>query len=216
MPVAATLDYTGFRSAMNALANGLARTDFKDALKACAVVLRNDLRQNVQAGRSPDGTVFLPLKHPRPNGKTSPLWDTGALVRSLGAGTGHVERIDKTSLEIGTSMEYASLQQFGGTVTPKKGKFLTIPLTMAAKRAGSPRNFPGGLRPIINKRKGTGVLIGAKIQQRGKNKGKVGKIEAQYALVKKVVVPPRPFVGFSPKASTEIDRILTNAVLGVP
>lgn len=216
MSVSVTMDLSGFQAWARRAVNGIASTDFRKDLKACAIVLKNTMREDMQAGRSPDGTPYRPLKFARPNGKSHPLWDTGALVRSVSAGARHVEKIDRTSMEIGTNMEYANLQQEGGVVRPKMAKFLCIPLTMAAKRAGSPRNFPGQLEPRISRDKQRGVLIGAKrgVVQRGKRKGQptTGKVEAQYAMVKKVTIPPRPFIGMAVRARTQVERILLDGL----
>lgn len=205
MAIQQTLDVSQLRSFLAQTAAGLRPRDPKKTLAACAVVLKNELKRMMQAGVSPDGTPYAPLKHARPNGKSHPLWDTGALVRSVGAGAGHVERISGDSLEIGTNLEYAAVHQYGATITPKKGKYLAIPLTMAAKRAGSPRNFPTLLKPIMGKR--GGVLVGGTPKRR-KGVPIVGKAIAQYALVRSVRLEARPFIGFSPKMVDDCESVL--------
>lgn len=80
---------------------------------------------------------------------------------------------------VGTDVEYATIHEFGGTITPKNAKYLAIPLTDAARAAITPLNFPGRLRPIM--RGGSGVLV----DQAG---------EAQYALRKSVSIPARPYL----------------------
>jgi phage gpG-like protein len=75
---------------------------------------------------------------------------------------------------------------------------------MAAKRAGSPRNFPGKLSPRIGKRGGVLVQAG-----KGKNKGK-----AHYALVKKVTIPARPFVGWSDAAVDAVAKLVLKEMEG--
>ena len=139
-------------------------------------------------GRAPDGTPWAPLAHPRPDGSSVPLRDTGGLMASI------TFKADADGLAVGTNHVAAKLHQAGGTVTPKKAKYLAIPLTKRAKRAGSPRSF-GEL--AVRMRKGANKCVMVSVRGRGKG-------EAQYALVQSVTVPARPFVGFS---AAEMDRL---------
>lgn len=69
---------------------------------------------------------------------------TRTLSRSI-----HVETVEKrrgyVEMDIGTDVVYARIHEFGGTITPKKGKYLAIPLSGTAKALVSPRNFGGRL-----------------------------------------------------------------------
>lgn len=47
----------------------------------------------------------------------------------------------KDRISVGSNLKYARMQDFGGVITPKSGRFLTIPL---GGTRGSPRNHPGG------------------------------------------------------------------------
>ncbi len=104
---------------------------------------------------------------------------TRTLSRSIHT---EVEKEGETLAEVvvGTDVEYAAIQEFGGTITPKNTKYLAIPLTSAAERYGSPRNYPVRLIPVI--RGGEGVLID------------VVDYEAVYALKKSVTIPARPYL----------------------
>lgn len=42
-----------------------------------------------------------------------------------------------------TDLDYALIHELGGTIVPKRAKFLTIPVTESARRAGSPRKMSG-------------------------------------------------------------------------
>ncbi len=77
---------------------------------------------------------------------------------------------------------------YGGTITPKRGKFLALPMTAEAKKAGSPRE--GGMADlfIINCLKFGGGLWLA----RNKGKGKRAALELQYKLVPSVTQAPDP------------------------
>lgn len=103
---------------------------------------------------------------------------TRTLSRSI-----HIETLEKQAkkveMGIGTDLDYAAIQEFGGTITPKKGKFLAIPLTEEARANVSPRDFPEKLSPRFGGN--GGVLVdGAGI--------------AQYALVRSVTIPAHPYL----------------------
>jgi len=80
---------------------------------------------------------------------------------------------------IGTNLEYAAIQEFGGTIVPRKAKFLAIPLTDEARQYTGPRQFPRPLKPRIKGGKGV-LLDDAGI--------------AQFALVKRVTLRARPYL----------------------
>ena len=74
---------------------------------------------------------------------------------------------------------YARIQEEGGWIFPKKGKFLAIPL---AGSHGSPRNYPG----IFFLRTMTGNLLACE------KTGKTGRTwKARFELVKSVKLPAR-------------------------
>jgi len=109
--------------------------------------------------------------------KTKAPRKTRTLSRSI-----HTELVSssrsKASVEIGTNLEYAAIQEFGGTIVAKKGKFLAIPLDKGAEGYG-PRDFPGKLHFVGNN--SGGVLMDAQ-----------GK--AHYALKHSVVIPAHPYL----------------------
>lgn len=136
-----------------------------------------ETRARFLTATAPDGSRWQPLARPRPDGGSRPLLDTGVLRASI------TYRAEPDAVVVGSNSPYAGLHQSGGTVRPRSGKYLAIPLTREAKRAGSPRRMSGlQFRPSKGGR--AGVLVG------------VGGV-AQYALVKSVTVPARPFVGVS-------------------
>jgi phage virion morphogenesis protein len=167
---------------------------FRGVWPIVAQMAAGDVRTNFQEQHAPDGTPWVPLAHGRPGQPAGaiPLRDNGLLMASI---TG---RAVENGVVVGTNLRYAPLHQYGGVVRPKKGKFLAIPLTREAKRAGSPRNYRGRLAPRINKARQTGVLID------------VASDVAQYALVKEVTVPARPFLGFSPGLIQRIEALLVD------
>jgi HK97 gp10 family phage protein len=80
---------------------------------------------------------------------------------------------------VGTDVEYAAIQEFGGVITPVNGQYLAIPLTKAAEAAVSPRSFGGELRPVFR------GLDGVLVDEAG---------EAQFALRRSVTIPAHPYL----------------------
>jgi phage gpG-like protein len=137
----------------------------------------SEIKERFQNATSVTGAAWAPLKFPRVRGGSGPpLRDTGVLRASF------TSTFDETTLTVGTAQPQAPLMQFGGIVRPKKGKFLAIPMTKQALRAGSPRNMQG-LRFRMNPGGNSGAMM------RGRT--------TQFLLVKKTTVPARPFMGFS-------------------
>lgn len=139
----------------------------------------------------PWGNPWAPVKfRPRDAGGTKqPLRDTDILMASLtGDAEGTLVQKGDNFLRYGTALEYAAVHQWGGTIYAKSADFLCIPATMDAARAGSPRNFPRKLRPIINATRTGGVMV----EDRIKGKKIFGPLENPDAPKepKKKVLPP--------------------------
>lgn len=168
-------------------------------LKACAVVIRSAIQEGFTKGQSPSGQPWKPLAFARVRGGTKPLLDTNKLRASI-----QVKPEGEDTIRAWTNKIQANLMQHGRTIRPKKGKYLAIPLTRAAQRTGSPRLFGKKL----------GVKIGAKggVMFSTTGKGKRKKETAEYALVKKVTIPARPFLGFSDEALQKVANLLFSAV----
>jgi len=122
---------------------------------------------------------------------------TRTLARSI-----HQETLEASrkyvEIGIGTDLEYAAMQEFGGTVVPKKARFLAIPQTGGAEAVGSPLNYPGDLVPIFWTGGGSGVLM----DDAG---------EVQYVLVRSAVIPAHPYMrpAFDEQGDNALDKIGT-------
>ena len=85
--------------------------DISPALKEIGKVLVESTKQRFASGEGPDGQAWAensPVTIDR-KGRNKPLIDEGTLAEQLSyAVTGN-------QLEVGSSMEYAAMQQFGGT-----------------------------------------------------------------------------------------------------
>lgn len=166
-------------------------------LQAISVLAVADTKKRFNEQRSPYGIPWAPLAHKRINSKGNDLalLDTGLLRNSIQA------KATRDELIVSSNLQYAGVHQWGATIVPVKAKFLCIPLTKEAKYAGSPRRFKRPLSPRINKQRTKGVLL-----------EKIGNREiVHFAMVKQVVIPARPFLGFSKDFLTQVEEILVDA-----
>jgi len=110
------------------------------------------------------------IQHPDGKAKESGKWLLKS--RHLASGINYKVTSDKVLLSVeGPARKYAKILHEGGTIRPKKAKFLAIPLTPAA-RVKKPRDFD---KTFIKK----GVIF--------RKEGK--KITALYVLKKSVEIP---------------------------
>lgn len=117
-----------------------------------------------------------------------PHVDTGQLRNSIfWESAGEKVRI------IGTPMHYALTQEFGATITPKRGKYLTIPWSPQAKKfarsGGRANEFTAGGKKLrlFDRSKDTMFLIQ---DVRGKN----ARMIIHYILTTHAVIMPHPFL----------------------
>jgi phage gpG-like protein len=166
--------------------------------RVVAQLMLSDVKGHIATSTAPNGAAYRPLSHPRPNGGTVPLRDTGVLMGSLHAGS------DATSAWVSTTHPGAAVQNFGGTIRGK-GKMLAIPLTKEAQRSGGPRRWRHGQLRFQPTGRGRVFLLLGSVPG--------GQMVGQFLLVDKVVVPARPFMGLSKKAQDQIGRVILEARL---
>jgi phage gpG-like protein len=154
-----------------------------------------DARSNFDQSRGPDGRAWRPMAFPRASGGNKPLRDKGLLMASISGGAGSLNRISGNTVIVGTNRPGAALHQFGGTIRPKRAKFLTVPKTRQAARHRA-RDFPRPLAPIIGRSGRGGVLV-------DKASG-----EVQYALTKgPLAIPARPYLGMGRRLMDKLGQI---------
>lgn len=170
------------------------------AAKSLPVVAVAGYRRRFSEQRGPNGETWPPPKW-RPGGQA--LLDAGHLRAS---GTAAIEG---DTLVLSTTAPGAALLHFGGAVRPVNAKALAIPVSREAKRVGSPRRFPGDL-VYIPDRKGDPDKRGKLVTVGFKGRGKKAKVTMtlHYVLRARVVIPPRPFVGFSPQTINECGEVV--------
>lgn len=145
---------------------------------------------------APDGKRWKPLSHPRPDGSAVPLRDKGLLEGSV-KGT-----VNAAELILRASHPGARVHQFGAIITPKNAKMLSIPLTVEAKRYGSPRRFPKRRRLFVFTSKAGNKLLAENVGN--------GKLTFHYVLKDHVYIPPRPYIGFSDRTMKKIERVVAD------
>jgi hypothetical protein len=111
---------------------------------------------------------------------------TGRLINSIGGGV-RTEGVDIIEAFASASTEYAASQELGATITPKRGRYLTIPLAASLTQAGvtrqSARTMPGLF--VIRSKRGNLLLV-----RRSSN----GGIEPMFALVQRTVIKPKHYL----------------------
>lgn len=182
------------------LAAALARpgTAAEFVLRRCSrqviVAATGGVREHFQQQRSPEGVAWVKLAHARPDGSSRILQDKGLLAASVRA------TVTGADVTLTASHPAANVHQYGARIRPRTAKYLAIPVTVEAKRKGSPRRFGGKLFCIRSA--DSLVLVKA---GRGKTAGQV-----QYVLVKGVTVVARPYLGFSQKTQDTVTSIMAD------
>lgn len=170
------LNDSGVRAALEKLRLGLPLGgSMLPAMQNMGRVLKSGAQLRFRSTSGPDGAAWeksFRAKHE--GGQTLSL--SRRLRNSITyAATG-------STATVGTNVVYAAIHQFGGTVRAKNAQFLSIPVTPAARAAGSPRNMAG--LHVAQTLKGQFILVDA-------------KGVTQFLLRKQVTIPARPFLGVS-------------------
>jgi phage gpG-like protein len=158
------------------------------------------VRTHFDQSRGPDGKQWAPLAHNRPEGAGKPLLDKGLLAASVSAS------VTANQITLSANSPGARLQQYGGKILPVRGKWLTIPVTVEAKRIGSPRqnHFP---RPLFF-RATTNPLTALLCET-----DPTGRIVVQYVLKPDVTIPARPYLGWSEATLTKIQKLIADRAM---
>ena len=132
-------------------------------------------------------------------------------------------QVDDMSVSVGSNLVYAAIQQLGGDVEPKRGKYLAIPVLPQLRRRGVwPRDLPEGsmkfvraARIRIGSRSWTGPALvradeaeqetsadGAGRRGQGGQRRRPARPagEVMFALVKRVSIRGRPYLQFGEPA----------------
>lgn len=168
----------------------------KEAMQVTALALVSDMKVRM---RSATGTVGI---------------RSGNLRNQLTQRTDLVGMVIKT--DIGDSVKYARIQEYGGTITPTRAQYLAIPVGPALTAAGvskyaSPREVPGLF--VIRSKGGTLLLVRKDGQQ----------LVTYFVLKKSVTLKPKLglrdairkfFVGEGTRFDVELKRQLGKVMRG--
>lgn len=173
----------GVRAAFERLRLGLPLGgSMRPALENMGRVLKTGAQLRFRTSKGPDGQQWeKSFRAENEGGQTLSL--TRRLRNSI------TYQATSGSVSVGTNVVYAAVHQFGATIRAKAGPFLSIPVTPAARAAGSPRNMDG--LHVAQTLKGQFILVDA-------------KGVTQYLLRQQVTIPARPFLGVSDGDGREI------------
>lgn len=105
------------RLAALAAANG----DLTPLMETLGLYLESSTIERFDTETAPDGGSWAPSRRAREQGGKT-LTDSARLKSSI------TNRASATDAEVGTNVIYAGIHQFGGTIRPKSGEFLTFAL----------------------------------------------------------------------------------------
>lgn len=112
-----------------------------------------------------------------------PLRDTGALQASI------TSRVDGHSVHVGTSRTGARINNFGGVIRPRKGKWLLIPATRQIRK--ELESFGGSPARLLESRRKSAYIMWRGHMVWAVEKGRWTRL---FILRKSVVIPARPFL----------------------
>jgi phage virion morphogenesis protein len=105
------------RLAALAAANG----DLSDLMDILGLYLESSTIERFDTETAPDGSKWTPSRRAREQGGKT-LTDSARLKSSIS------HRSSATEAEVGTNVIYARIHQYGGTIRPKNGEYLTFAL----------------------------------------------------------------------------------------
>jgi hypothetical protein len=148
---------------------------------------------------------------------TPPNRQRSGLANSIGS-TKATEAGSRFTASAGTALRYGGLHERGGTIRAKGGKFLPVPINVAAKRLrethqGSLRSLP---MKVIRTKGGKLYLMGDdRVRYTNKQAGLRVNNKPIFALRKSVRMPRRPWAAPALAKATKdgtIDRAIRGAV----
>ncbi|MDR0300842.1 MAG: hypothetical protein LBI04_00830 [Treponema sp.] len=186
-------------------------------MKKAAMYLQSSANKKINSGIMPANAPLT--QEVKQGGKT--LRDRGELMQSIAPHSGDLWA------DASTNLQYARIQQEGGTITPKSAKALFVPASaktrekMRSYNAWTPRSLIAAM-----KSDGYGFFSAGKIffaYKKGKTlkSGKTGKQGEEFALFiisRSVKIPARPFLFVDEKDEEYLMKLVqegvTNALKG--
>lgn len=119
-----SINWGGFKEALDRATNGI--SDTQGLMTKIGQAMKSQTVRRFQAGVSPEGEAWEPVKNPRKDSKgrprkgtAKPLVDTGRLRNSISVSTA------PTEVHVGSNVVYARIHQLGGQAG--RGRKVTIP-----------------------------------------------------------------------------------------
>jgi phage gpG-like protein len=141
-------------------------------------------------------------------GGSTPLMDSGSYIASIAA------KSTARSAEAGSNKKQARLLQEGGTIKPKKAKFLTSPA--GARTRSLMRQYGMTPRTCIAAMKADGYSIWTSFGKGGANmfarKGKRGQLFLLFILKRSVTIPARPHLYIDAQDEIVIMSMIENFI----
>lgn len=155
------------------------------------------------------GEGFAPLSAATKayRGQGRPLQDTGALRDSITS-----EQVNDTTYSVGTTKIYAPIQNNGGVIRAKNGKYLWIP---AAGTRQLQRRYGYSVTQVLTGLKGEGYSvyrIGRTVCYRKKG-GKKKTAKVVFYLKESVEIPARKFFYLSDQEINQLKKELGNELI---
>jgi len=146
--------------------------------------------------RTSDMTLRL---RPGGGGGGKTLQDTGRLLQAIVAAR-PVVTDDSVSVGPGAKIVYAAIHNFGGVITPKNAKMLSLPLTREAKRfTGARAWWQANLSKspfIYDPSKGAKAYAKRLYIATSTGKGEAARVKVHWMLVPRIAMPQRRFLGW--------------------
>lgn len=142
------------------------------AFQQASVVVERRLKTNVT-----DRILHRRTGHLAQSIQSSVYQENGVVTARIGSGALNKER-----------MPYAEIHEDGGTITPKRVKYLTIPLAAALTASGAPRKASARdwANTFVGKSKGGALIIFQKVGKKS--------IIPLYVLKRSVTIPARHYM----------------------
>ena len=184
---------------LDALGRRLADPGLLSTLGSAAVA---QVQKNIEAGPwTPNAPLTQDVKR---NGK--PLRDSGALLASIAF------RVDGDHVVIDTNHPAAEILHNGGTITPKRSRFLAIPAGRETR--AFMRQYGLTPRACIEGMKASGYSVWVDKSVIMARKGKTGKPRVLFILRRSVTIPARHFLRLPEERVRILERVVARRIFG--
>jgi len=153
----------------------------------------------VTGGWAPNAALTQAVKQ-----NAMPLRDSGGLLTSFR------HRIEGDVAIVGTNLPYAEIAHNGGTITPKRSKFLAIPLGRETR--AFMRQYGLTPRACLEGMKAAGYSIWFAKSVIMAKKGKTGRPRALFLLRRSVTIPARPFFRLPAESISVLERVAARRI----